>query len=330
MPAAPRARICSKPSLSTPEKCEMRCRVRMARADDLGSLLDLAALTGGGMTNLPQHEGAMTAKIAASEKSCAARIDAPVDEFYLFVLEERGSGRIMGTASVHSCIGADLPFFSFRQSRETHVSRSRGHRHSAWVLHLVNDFDGCAEVGGLFLHPEARSGGFGGLLGRSRYLFISQHRVRFGERIIADLRGWTDNGVSPFWDAVGRHFFGGAFHDADHANAVHGNLFVTELLPRHPIYVDLLPLAAQQVIGRPHDNSLPARAMLLKEGFEDGGYVDIFDAGPTLFAPIDRLASIRNAARSDAGTLMLATAPGCALIARGTGQDFTVALKQPL
>ena len=36
-------------------------------------------------------------------------------------------------------------------------------------------------MGGLFLHPEMRAGGWGSLLARSRYLFMKLHRPRFGD-----------------------------------------------------------------------------------------------------------------------------------------------------
>jgi arginine N-succinyltransferase len=70
------------------------------------------------------------------------------------------------------------------------------------VLHLVNDFDGASEIAGLFLHPDARTGGMGAMLARSRYLFIAQHRERFGDQVVAELRGWMEGDTSPFWDAV--------------------------------------------------------------------------------------------------------------------------------
>jgi arginine N-succinyltransferase len=44
----------------------------------------------------------------------------------------------------------------------------------------------------------------------------------------------------------------------------------------------LLPEAARNVIGEVHDDTRPARSLLEAEGFRYEGYVDIFDAGPTL------------------------------------------------
>ena len=53
-------------------------------------------------------------------------------------------------------------------------------------------------------------------------------------------------------------------------------------MPRHPVYVNLLPPSARDAIGAVHADTAPARAMLEQEGFRYEGYVDIFDAGPTV------------------------------------------------
>ncbi|MFP5456326.1 MAG: arginine N-succinyltransferase, partial [Alphaproteobacteria bacterium] len=50
----------------------------------------------------------------------------------------------------------------------------------------------------------------------------------------------------------------------------------------------------QAAIGKVHDDGRAARALLLEEGFREEGYVDIFDAGPTLVAEIDQLRAVRD------------------------------------
>src|SRR3546814_2371265 len=80
------------------------------------------------------------------------------------------------------------------------------------------------------------------LLARSRSLFVKQHRKRFGKRVLAELRGVIDEaGGSPFWDGVAGKFFGMSFQEADQFNAVHGNQFIADLMPKHPVYVAMLP-----------------------------------------------------------------------------------------
>jgi arginine N-succinyltransferase len=161
-------------------------------------------------------------------------------------------------------------------------------------LSLTTDLEGSSEVGGLFLHPASRAGGLGSLLARSRYLFIKQHRARFGNRVLAELRGVMDEtGNAPFWDALAGKFFGMTFPEADEFNAVHGTKFIADLMPRSPVYVALLTDAARAVIGQPHPSGKAALRMLEEEGFVYDRYVDIFDGGPTVTAPTDRIRTVR-------------------------------------
>jgi arginine N-succinyltransferase len=68
---------------------------------------------------------------------------------------------------------------------------------------------------------------------------------------------------------------------------------VAELMPRHPVYVNLLPESARAAIGEVHDDTQPARVLLEQEGFRYEGYVDIFDAGPTLECFRDDIHAVR-------------------------------------
>ena len=299
-----------------------RAFVRLAGQGDLTALMDLAKLSGAGMTNLPADAATLAGKIAWSERSAAAVITEPDDEYYLLVLDD-GQGHAIGTASLFSRLGAKWPFYSYRQTRVTHVSRDLGRIFATQVLHLVNDYDGASEVGGLFLHPNARATGLGRLLARSRYLFIARHRERFGDRVVAELRGWIENGVSPFWEAIARPFFGRPFSEADRYNAIHGNQFIVDLMPRYPIYVTMLPEAAQQAIGKPHRDSVPALRLLQSEGFANDGYCDIFDGGPTLCARIDAIETVRRC-RPEGGALVCRWNEP--LIAHGRAGEFCARL----
>jgi arginine N-succinyltransferase len=64
-------------------------------------------------------------------------------------------------------------------------------------------------------------------------------------------------------------------------------------MPRHPIYVPLLPADVQAVIGRVHHETEPALAILRSQGFEPSREVDIFDAGPLLRGTIEMLKIVR-------------------------------------
>ncbi|GAB4516713.1 MAG: arginine N-succinyltransferase [Amphiplicatus sp.] len=267
--------------------------LRPVRESDFPAVLDLARQSGGGMTNLPADEQALRARIAFAVGSFARNASEPGGEVYMLALD-RGDGQAVGTAAVFSAIGLDSGFVNYKINWTFHASKQLNKRISRRVLVPTHDFTGSAEVGSLFVSPDMRGGGFGKLLARARYLFIAQKPEIIAEHICAELRGWrAPDGSQPFWDAVGRHFFEMDFEEADVHNAANGNQFIADLMPRYPIYVCLLPPAARDCLGRPHDNAVAAYKMLLDEGFEFDDYIDIFDAGPLVEAKTKNIRTIR-------------------------------------
>ena len=89
------------------------------------------------------------------------------------------------------------------------------------------------------------------------------------------MRGMSDEeGRSPFWESLGRHFFKMEFSQADYLTGVGNKAFIAELMPKFPLYTCFLSEEARGVIGRVHPNTEPALAMLKAEGFSYQGYVD--------------------------------------------------------
>ena len=158
----------------------MSFRVRPANGEDFRSIYQMAKLTGGGFTNLPADRGTLVAKLARSDKSFARKDDAQEADLYVFVLEDPKAQKIRGTCQVFGQVGVVQPFYSYHLSTLTQSSPELGKTFRNQMLSLTTDLEGSSEVGGLFLHPEMRAGGWGSLLARSRYLFIKEHRSRFG------------------------------------------------------------------------------------------------------------------------------------------------------
>jgi arginine N-succinyltransferase len=298
--------------------------VRPAREDDLDALLDLAKMTGGGFTNLPPNREALERRLAWSSASFTRDLEAPDNELYMLFLEDSETGRIGGTACLFSRVGVEWPFYSYKLGTVTQSSRELKRTFAMQVLYLVNDYDGASEVGGLFLHPELRVAGLGRLLARSRYMFMAQNRARFGDRVLAELRGRiTPDGGSPFWDGLGAKFFGMPFQEADNFNSLYGNQFIADLMPKHPIYVSMLPDSAREVIGHPHETGLPAKRLLEAEGFSYDGYVDIFDGGPTMCCRVDNVRTVRDSRDAALGeTVTGAEGLLPSLLATGQLTDF--------
>lgn len=274
----------------------MSFRIRPAHLGDLQPLYEMAKLTGGGFTNLPANKEALENKLTASDNAFSNTGDALTDERFTMVLEHKDSGAIRGTCQLFTKVGQVWPFYSYRLSAWTQHSEELDKTIRTEILSLNTDLEGSSEVGGLFLHPNERAGGLGLLLARSRYLFIAMHRSRFANNVLAELRGVIDDaGESAFWNNIGGKFFHMSFAEADMFNALKGNQFIADLMPKHPIYVDMLDEAARKVIGRPNVSGRAAMRMLENEGFVYEGYVDIFDGGPSMIARTDRIASIENA-----------------------------------
>lgn len=295
--------------------------IRAATPRDVQPLYEMAKLTGGGFTNLPADRKALAQKLERSAEAFDRIDDTLGDDLYMLALGNTATGDVRGTCQIFSQVGQRWPFYSYRIGTLTQHSQELQRTFRADMLTLSTDLEGCSEVGGLFLHPGERAGGLGMLLARSRYLFIAMHRERFADRIIAELRGVIDeSGGSPFWDGIAGRFFGMGFQEADQFNAIHGNQFIADLMPKHPIYTAMLSDAARAVIGKPHPSGRAAMRMLENEGFAFDNYIDIFDGGPTMLARTDHVRSIAGARMMTVNRL--ARGGTKALVATGRLADF--------
>src|SRR5207244_11352634 len=136
------------------------------------------------------------------------------------------------------------------------------------TLVLANDHTGHSELCSLFLDQRFRVGKNGALLAKSRLLFIADFADLFAAKVIAELRGKLDaDGLSPFWEGLGRHFFAMEYSTADYLTGIGQKSFIAELMPRYPVYANLLPDSARAVIGEVHDDTRAARTLLDQDGF---------------------------------------------------------------
>jgi arginine N-succinyltransferase len=271
--------------------------VRPAGPADYEVLMELAVLSGRGFTSLPEDEPTLRERLALSELSFGGKVAAP-EAWYSLMLEDLESGEVIGVASVKAGVGLKRPFFSFRVVTLAQSSPTLGMRFDHQALVLVNECAGWTEVGSLFLRPERRHGGAGKLLAQSRYMLIGIEPEKFAEMVLAELRGWFDeDGACPFWDSVAYRFFHLPFDEADLMSASTDGQFILDLAPRHPIYVELLPDAAREAIGKVHREGEGARVMLEREGFRYSGLVDLFDAGPTMTCVRNDIHTVRDARR---------------------------------
>lgn len=267
--------------------------VRSVQTSDLESVLALANETGPGLTTLKPDRAAIAARIDRIVRT--VRGDAALyEQGYLFVMEDTSTREVIGVCGLEAAVGLELPFYNYRVSTVVHASKELNVWSRTSLLTISHDLTGYAELCSLFLSPRARAHGAGGLLSRSRFMFIAQFQNRFPERICAEMRGYFDEqGESPFWQALGSHFYQIDFNAADYLSAQGKKAFIAELMPRHPVYVRLLPETAQKAIAVTHKDTLPARRMLEAEGLRYENHVDIFDAGPVLECHTSDLRTVR-------------------------------------
>ncbi len=269
--------------------------IRPAQTDDLQDILQLAAAAGTGLTTLPNDPVRIKDKIASSLKAFNTPINEPGPEYYFFVLEDTEQQKVVGTSALVAAVGMDEAFYTYKLGTVVNTSVDLGIYNKHQVLVLGNDYTGCTEIATLFLSPDYRGGVNGRLLAKSRFMFMADFPERFADTVIAEMRGYSDEeGNSPFWHSLGRHFFSMPFAKADAISGLGSNQFIAELMPQYPIYTTMLSQEAQEVIGQVHPKTKPAISMLKREGFRYQNYVDIFDAGPTIEAPKDQIKTYRS------------------------------------
>jgi len=257
--------------------------VRPVCASDLDDICDLSRLAGPGFTSLAVKKEVHKARIQHSIKSFSDIKNRLPNHLYILVAEDTTTNEVIGISSIKTNIGVIDPFFNFRILQLAQKSSVTGSRFDMAVLVLVNEYAGSSEVASLFIKSEYRGKGAGMLISKARFMLIAADEARFGSKIISELRGQvSENGESPFWDAIGKKFFRMDFQSADEFSAGKDSRFIVELMPKHPIYVALLPESAQNVIGKTHPKGIGAKRYLESEGFRYDNTVDIFDAGPTM------------------------------------------------
>jgi len=296
--------------------------VRPATLADLPALLSLASLAGAGLTTLPVDEHLLRKRVALSVQSFTRLLNAapetPGTDAYLLVMQT-ASGRVIGTSGIVAKVGGFEPFYSYVIETARFESKTIGVARDVPILRLHEEHDGPCEIGSLFLHPDFRQSHNGRFLQFVRFLLIAEYPGAFETSVVSEIRGVSDDsGRSPFWDALGHHFFGIDFRTADRLS-VSNKKFIAELMPDHPIYIPLLPPDAQAVIGAPHPHSIPAIKNLAGEGFVYQHAGDIFDAGPVYACPRDKIRSVRLSRR----------APVCEVVQSLDTPDFMMCTAAP-
>lgn len=277
--------------------------VRSVRPGDIEQLWALMGKATYGLTTLQISKKQLAERLELSHFAFSRATEKPAGEPYVFVMEDKTLGKLVGVSSIFSKTGGYEPFYSYRRVSESSYCKLLDRTQTVETLQLCKIHDGPTEIGSLFLDAEYRGQGRGRLLSLARFTFMAIHRQRFADEVIAELRGtMTEEGISPFWEGLGRKFFDMDFPQAD-ILSTHSKRFIEDWFPKHPIYVNLLPDSARQAMGQVHENSQPAMEMLKAEGFAQVDMIDIFDGGPTISCPTDRIDAVRRSRQVTVGQI---------------------------
>jgi arginine N-succinyltransferase len=265
--------------------------LRLANLSDVDGVHDLASKAPVGLTTLPYDLEKIQDKVKQAVQSSNDMTDFPNGSSFLFILEE--DGEVIGTSALFTKTGGHFPHWTYEIIDFNYYSKSFDKNVQSQFLKLKGVINGPSELGTLFLRKDKRVFTNGKLLSLGRFLFATQHMSSFESSFIAELRGTIIDGESPFWNDIGGKFMNCSLEEADSQVLVNKS-FIKEMMPEHPIYINMLSEASQAVIGVADSKTVPAKILLEKEGFEVINEIDIFEAGPILSCKAKDIRTMKN------------------------------------
>lgn len=215
--------------------------VRPVRPGDLPALERLAGSAQPRLTNLPAHRDRLEERIARSQRAFASEVEVPGDEHYTFVLEDQERGDVVGTATIRALAGANEAYYTYRQETLIHASQQLNVRREVQTLALSHEVSDASLLCALSLDPRYKGTSAESLLRRARLMFIAQYPERFADVLAMAFPGYLDeDGASPFWNSVGRHFFVRDYHEINYIAGVRSKSFIAEVMPQFPLYLAML------------------------------------------------------------------------------------------
>jgi len=259
--------------------------LRPAKVSDISYLERLAYESGTMVSSLPAKRSHLVKKVERSIYSFEQDVDTPGEESYLFVLEDTLTGNVFGTGAVNGLSGNREPFYSFRNDIKIHSSRELNVHSRIHALTLNHDLSDHSQLCSFYIASSLTSSRYPSLITLGRLLFMCIFPMRFTNEWMAVLPGIADEyGRAPFWEHVGRKFFGIDYNQVEYYNGTRSKTFIAEMMPYHPLYVALINEEAQAAMGLVHKDAALQCSLLSGQGFEADKYVEIFDAGPILTA----------------------------------------------
>ena len=275
--------------------------IREAEVRDLEDLFNLASEAN--FINLPADKNALLKKINKSVASFRPKSEQrfnPREAEYIFVLEDREQGRVVGTSMIIAQHGTpDEPhtFFSVVPKKKISKSIHMGFLHQ--VLRLGFDFDGPTEIGGLVLRSDYRrhKQKLGLSLSFARFMFMAARRQLFRDEVLSELMPpFNERGDSPIWEEIGRKFTNLRYDEADRLSR-RNKEFITSLFPEGDIYTCMMTSESREAIGQVGPDTAPVKKMLESIGFTYRNMIDPFDGGPHFWAKTSQIDPVKRTKR---------------------------------
>src|SRR6476646_2343811 len=270
-------------------------RIRQSYREDVDQVFAVAEHLD--TVNLPNDRGVIESLLDRSVKSFSGELPVTEREF-LFVLEALEHKKIIGTSILYAQHGSKRAphiFFRVEQDERYSVTLDRYFVHQ--TLRIGYNYNGPTEIGGLILLPEYRrnASALGKALSYVRFLFIRMHREIFRDHVLSELLPPLEpDGTSKLWEALGRHFTGLTYQEADRISKDNKE-FIQSLFPDDPIHTELLPEDVRAVIGKVGGETQAVETMLRRIGFDYAEQIDPFDGGPHFVARTDDITIVRTA-----------------------------------
>jgi len=281
---------------------------------DVDMLLEMVTRSSGGLSSLQPRREFLLDYINSSVKSFSG--DKPIDEPHKYLLGMYQKERLIGCAAVKTQIGVESPFINFDLIGDGLDQ----------YLVASSRFTGATEVGSLFLHPDFRAYGLGKYLAKVRYLLMASEPWRFGETIIAELRGICGPEGSPLYDHLFKDKLEKTFLEADTEYYDRNPDTLGDIVPIGRVDVSQFPLDVRATIAQPHPSGNAAMRMLQYEGFIFSGTIDLFDAGPIVHAYRDTIRTILNRQTGAAEPVSSVAGGQVHLVSAGNVTDFRAVL----
>jgi arginine N-succinyltransferase len=256
--------------------------------------------------NLPADRSAIRGILDLSQRSFSGAITDPRKREYVFVLSDLATGRIVGTSMIIAQLGQkDAPYIYLDVIAEERYSQTLDKHFKHTTLSIGYSYDGPTEIGGLIVHPDYRKKPekLGLIISYVRFLYIKMHRQLFQDELLAELLPPLEpDGTSHLWDALGRHFTGLSYAEADRLSKKNKE-FIRGLFPEGTFYASLLSPKAQDAIGKVGAQTKGVEKMLRRVGFRYAERVDPFDGGPHFTAPTDEVTLVARSRRARVASL---------------------------